>query len=161
MPSTVRFVEPHPSVPRTSNISSGRGGIGNYHRQPSFTAANTYTASGPASATPLLKTPRVFTSGRGGAGNVHLSSERAIFSFDEELERMRTTAAPVYHVGRGGAGNSVDERRGSRASVSTGDGGSVRSGFSGASGDSTGGEMVRRSIDWAREMLGRRASERS
>lgn len=31
-----------------------------------------------------------------------------MFSFDEELaqqERMREHAAPVYHIGRGGAGN--------------------------------------------------------
>lgn len=35
-------------------------------------------------------------------------SERAIFSFDEELEqqlRRDARAAPIYHVGRGGAGN--------------------------------------------------------
>jgi len=46
--------------------------------------------------------------GRGGAGNVFPSSERAIFSFDEELERQlrwERDVAPVYHVGRGGAGN--------------------------------------------------------
>lgn len=52
--------------------------------------------------------PKTFTTGRGGAGNVHPSSERAIFSFDEELERQLSQerhAAPVYHVGRGGAGN--------------------------------------------------------
>lgn len=38
--------------------------------------------------------------------------ERAMFSFDEELqqqERLRAQQAPVYHVGRGGAGNLVDE----------------------------------------------------
>ena len=69
----------------------------------------------------------------------------------------------MYHVGRGGAGNSVDERRGSRASMSTGDGESMRSGFSGTSRESTGREreMVRRSIDWAKERWGRRDSERS
>ena len=36
-----------------------------------------------------------------------------MFSFDEELaqqERLREHAAPVYHVGRGGAGNLVEER---------------------------------------------------
>jgi len=35
-------------------------------------------------------------------------TERTIFSFDEELTRERVReeeAAPVYHVGRGGAGN--------------------------------------------------------
>jgi len=46
--------------------------------------------------------------GRGGAGNAFPVSERAIFSFDEELERQlrwEKDVAPVYHVGRGGAGN--------------------------------------------------------
>jgi Protein of unknown function (DUF3602) len=36
------------------------------------------------------------------------ASERPIFSFDEELERqtkMQASMAPVYHIGRGGAGN--------------------------------------------------------
>jgi hypothetical protein len=36
------------------------------------------------------------------------ASERPIFSFDEELERQRRmmqNIAPVYHIGRGGAGN--------------------------------------------------------
>ena len=37
-----------------------------------------------------------------------------MFSFDEELqqqERLRSQQAPVYHVGRGGAGNLVDEMK--------------------------------------------------
>ncbi|KAG0636728.1 hypothetical protein HOY80DRAFT_976243 [Tuber brumale] len=37
-------------------------------------------------------------------------SERAIFFFDEELERekvIRENRAPVYSIGRGGAGNIV------------------------------------------------------
>lgn len=41
---------------------------------------------------------------------MHPASERAIFSFDEELERQmrrESVVAPVYHVGRGGAGNMV------------------------------------------------------
>ena len=48
-------------------------------------------------------------SGRGGAGNAFPASERAIFSFDEELERQLRweSVAPVYHVGRGGAGNLI------------------------------------------------------
>lgn len=34
-----------------------------------------------------------------------------MFKFDEELERERrhSEAVPVYHVGRGGAGNLVNE----------------------------------------------------
>ena len=59
----------------------------------------------------LAAKPKATTTGRGGLGNVHAyseGSERAIFSFDEELERQlrrEREVAPVYHVGRGGAGN--------------------------------------------------------
>jgi hypothetical protein len=45
---------------------------------------------------------------------MHREKERAMFSFDEELaqqERLRSQQAPVYHVGRGGAGNLVDEMK--------------------------------------------------
>ena len=36
--------------------------------------------------------------------------ERRLFSFDEELAREgKVGAAPVFHVGRGGRGNVVDE----------------------------------------------------
>ncbi|KAL8672529.1 MAG: hypothetical protein Q9224_007569, partial [Gallowayella concinna] len=36
---------------------------------------------------------------------------RPMFKFDEELERERRNSevVPVYHVGRGGAGNLVNE----------------------------------------------------
>ena len=91
--------------------------------------------------------------GRGGAGNVHHPpSERAIFSFDEELERQLSQdrhAAPVYHVGRGGAGNvygraglqdarverylsGVDRRKSSDDSESQKSDSSMRSAESGA-----------------------------
>jgi hypothetical protein len=39
---------------------------------------------------------------------MYAGSERAMFSFDEELTRERAReedAAPIFHVGRGGAGN--------------------------------------------------------
>lgn len=63
-----------------------------------------------------------------------------MFSFDEELERQRKITAhqaPVYHVGRGGAGNLVDEmgekRRQSRSSAgSTSSSDSVRQSMEGA-----------------------------
>ena len=83
-------------------------------------------ASGPASQfsslsshSPSLKS-RTFLTGRGGAGNIqhHPPSERAIFSFDEELERQLSQerhAAPVYHVGRGGAGNAYGRPQDVRA----------------------------------------------
>ena len=105
--SLYNLVEPHPNV-TTPYIHTARGGAGNVVNTASTTQG--FNASGPASRHPSLFNPRrsVFTSGRGGAGNIHSNSERAIFSFDEELEReMRQTQdlAPVCYVGRGGAGN--------------------------------------------------------
>ena len=80
--------------------------------------------------------------GRGGAGNVHHFAERAIFSFDEELERdlqQQRNIAPVYHVGRGGAGNMV--RADQRSSTSASRNGST------SSSDSTEGGNIRKSLD--------------
>lgn len=123
---SLHFVEPHPSVPSTNYLYSGRGGAGNLHRYNPKELTPAQTASGPASRVALssARAAPFFTSGRGGAGNVHREHERAIFSFDEELERQRrveANPAPVYHVGRGGAGNLVDEmkpaRKGSAGSV--------------------------------------------
>ncbi|KAL2857919.1 hypothetical protein BJY01DRAFT_201504 [Aspergillus pseudoustus] len=105
-----RVIEPHPSVPHTSRpaLHTARGGAGNIISLKNTKTTDSRTATGPASLTRLdSRTPTTFTSGRGGAGNVHNSSERAIFSFDEELEREMRRAAPVYHVGRGGAGNMI------------------------------------------------------
>ncbi|KAJ5638057.1 hypothetical protein N7490_007936 [Penicillium lividum] len=110
MASNYRVVEPHPSVPHTSRpaVFTGRGGSGNVVSLKNTKTTESRSASGPASLTRLdSRIPTTFTSGRGGAGNVHSSSERAIFSFDEELERDLRRAAPVYHVGRGGAGNMM------------------------------------------------------
>jgi len=113
MPSSYRITEPHPSVPATtSTIYYGRGGAGNITRVSQVTSGP--DASGPASRVKLTPPPSNarFLSGRGGAGNVHREKERAMFSFDEELaqqERLREHAAPVYHIGRGGAGNLIDE----------------------------------------------------
>ncbi|RAL08114.1 DUF3602 domain-containing protein [Aspergillus homomorphus CBS 101889] len=110
MPGSYRVIEPHPSVPHTSRpaLHTARGGAGNVINLKGTKTTPSQTATGPASLTRLdSRVPTTFTSGRGGAGNVHSSSERAIFSFDEELERELRRAAPVYHVGRGGAGNMV------------------------------------------------------
>ena len=108
------LTEPHPSV-RRAYIHTGRGGAGNYTSVPRD-VTDGITASGPASRVTLpassSSSTRKFTSGRGGAGNVHTESERAIFSFDEELaheQRLQERAAPVYHCGRGGAGNIASE----------------------------------------------------
>jgi len=111
---TYTITEPHPSVPATHFYHAGRGGAGNITRVNPKNVTNGQTATGPASRVKLTPPPSnsLFTSGRGGAGNVHREKERAMFSFDEELaqqERLREHAAPVYHIGRGGAGNAIDE----------------------------------------------------
>lgn len=119
--SNYRVVEPHPTVPNASRraVYTGRGGSGNVVNLKDTKITTPTTATGPASLTRLdSRTPSTFTSGRGGAGNVHRSSERAIFSFDEELERDMRRAAPVYHVGRGGAGNTMYRDDSSSASLS-------------------------------------------
>ncbi|KAF2020310.1 hypothetical protein BU24DRAFT_136860 [Aaosphaeria arxii CBS 175.79] len=113
MPS-YHITEPHPSVPSSNIYHSGRGGAGNVTRVNPKNVTDGRSATGPASRVKLTPPPHnaLFTSGRGGAGNVHREKERAMFSFDEELaqqERLREHAAPVYHIGRGGAGNLVDD----------------------------------------------------
>ncbi|KAL6705068.1 hypothetical protein ACN47E_007327 [Coniothyrium glycines] len=113
MPS-FHITEPHPSV-KSSYIYSGRGGAGNAMRIKPTDVTPGATASGPASRITLSPpaSNTVYATGRGGAGNMK-RSERAMFSFDEELqaqERLRSQQAPVYHVGRGGAGNLVDEMK--------------------------------------------------
>jgi hypothetical protein len=129
--------EPHPSAPRgrsTAYLGSGRGGAGNYARYKveELTVGN--QATGPASRSAISPPPSTqkYTSGRGGMGNTFTrqESQRAIFSFDEELAREQKlmdarAKAPVYHTGRGGSGNFVDEmkpstsRTNSAASVSS------------------------------------------
>lgn len=44
-----------------------------------------------------------------------------MFKFDEELERDRrnSEAVPIYHVGRGGVGNLINEKDTSRRDSST------------------------------------------
>jgi hypothetical protein len=112
------LIEPHPSAKPRAYLATGRGGAGNYSPAP-LNLTPGPDARGPAFRTSIhnpsvssstLSSSRSanFYSGRGGAGNVRPSNERAIFSFDEELERQMSQerkAAPVYHVGRGGAGN--------------------------------------------------------
>ncbi|KAL9071572.1 MAG: hypothetical protein Q9161_004139 [Pseudevernia consocians] len=89
-----------------------------------------------------------YSTGRGGVGNMlGADEERRMFSFDEELAKEgKVGAVPVYHVGRGGQGNAVDEGAGRRES-----GGSIGSKGSAA------GDGVRGSLDWIRG-LGRKGS---
>jgi len=150
-----QFIEPHPSVPSSHYIYSGRGGAGNHKRYNPSDLTPSQTASGPASRAPLASRspPAYYTSGRGGAGNLHKAGERAMFSFDEELERqsrMMDQSAPVYHIGRGGAGNSVDEMK-PGSGVRKGSGGSNASRAS-ADSNASAGSKARRSLDgmWAK-----------
>ncbi|KAF2008165.1 hypothetical protein P154DRAFT_528783 [Amniculicola lignicola CBS 123094] len=113
MPS-YHITEPHPSVPASHYYYAGRGGAGNATRVNPKEITQGPDATGPASRIQITTPPpnALFASGRGGAGNMHREKERAMFSFDEELaqqERLRERAAPVYHIGRGGAGNLIDE----------------------------------------------------
>lgn len=113
--------EPHPSVRKnkTNYIQAGRGGAGNYARYTDAELTSGPTATGPASRTKLVPPPNThsFTTGRGGAGNTFKNrseSPRRIFSFDEELRREQrimdnAAKAPVFRIGRGGAGNMVNE----------------------------------------------------
>ena len=42
-------------------------------------------------------------------------AEERMFQFDEEMLRRSDAQAPVYHIGRGGAANWIDEREASLA----------------------------------------------
>jgi hypothetical protein len=132
MPSRYQITEPHPTA--HSYIHSGRGGAGNTFKAPKTTNAS--TAVGPASLfeTGLPQTSTKFSSGRGGAGNIRDTAEKAIFSFDEELQRQVTRDqkakdGAVWHVGRGGAGNWATIRPSSGRKDSSSSADSERSGF--------------------------------
>lgn len=147
--SSYKVVEPHPRAP-TTYIHTSRGGAGNIVKADPITKGP--DATGPASRHPTLRNPNrsVFTSGRGGAGNLHSNSERAIFSFDEELEaqmRQMQDLAPVCYVGRGGAGNKAFVNPVARL-LETSDSESVRSDRSDLSTDS-GVAVINRKFKWS------------
>ncbi|KAL8743101.1 MAG: hypothetical protein Q9190_004509 [Brigantiaea leucoxantha] len=149
MPFTLRTTEPHPTTTSSSRLPTGRGGAGNFTRPPPPSALPTTTsylnpssaaavkAATASTSTSAITSQRYYATGRGGAGNYHSVAdpqERPVFKFDEELERERRGSecnVPVYHVGRGGAGNLVVDRRenanGNGSARSSSDGGSVRS----------------------------------
>jgi hypothetical protein len=141
------LVEPHPHA-TTPYIHTARGGAGNTFKATSSANSFTIPVSIPRKSVEH-KQPSTFKSGRGGAGNVHQSSERAIFSFDEELERQmrqQEAMAPVYHVGRGGVGNMIytDSSSARRNDPETS---STRSTSSVESGADTATRTVRRSLE--------------
>ncbi|KAL9598766.1 MAG: hypothetical protein Q9219_004263 [cf. Caloplaca sp. 3 TL-2023] len=127
MPFSLRLSEPHPTVTSSTRLPTGRGGAGNFTRPPPPSALPPTTTVVDPSSSSIHSTSssksNKFITGRGGAGNVHDASEqRPMFKFDEELERERRNSetVPVYHVGRGGAGNLIKDmstaRRDSSAS---------------------------------------------
>lgn len=103
-----RIFEPHPTVPQKGGyIGGGRGGAGNFKKYKGDELTQGAIATGPASLAPLTRptVKRIVPSGRGGAGNMVLESEESIFQFDEDMAKKRDIEAPVYRIGRGGAGN--------------------------------------------------------
>jgi len=92
-------------APHSAFYHTGIGGAGNYRKLSASEIASPKTKSND-----VKPKARPFYGGRGGVGNAHSASERAMFSFDEELQRdklRRESVAPMYAVGRGGAGNIV------------------------------------------------------
>ncbi|KAL6721436.1 hypothetical protein ACLMJK_000539 [Lecanora helva] len=121
--------EPSPTYPKT--FGYGRGGAGNRTSRPSTLPPSTLKATNTHdlhTTHPQNHGMPSYSTGRGGAGNMHSAdTDRRIFSFDEELAKQgKAIASPVYHIGRGGQGNAVHERRGSESSG--GSEGSERSG---------------------------------
>ncbi|KAL8812190.1 MAG: hypothetical protein Q9223_000306 [Gallowayella weberi] len=117
MPFSLRLSEPHPSTTSSTRLPTGRGGAGNFTRPPPPSALPSTTTTINASSSASISSSsssknNKFVTGRGGAGNFHAAHEqRPMFKFDEELERERrhSETVPVYHVGRGGVGNLVNE----------------------------------------------------
>ena len=119
------FVEPLPYPSKGQRyIHTGRGGAGNCSILPPSNLTNKHNShvnhQHHQPSLPALSSPRTVSFGRGGVGNMHTQTqptstpqhprERAMFPLDEELEAQlrqarNTPMAPVYHVGRGGAGN--------------------------------------------------------
>ncbi|CAF9913872.1 MAG: hypothetical protein GOMPHAMPRED_008048 [Gomphillus americanus] len=126
MPATYHLTEPFPA-PSQQYAFTGRGGAGNVTRSRPVAKATEPATNGLylVQSTQPYPSPRnlqtnkatirkAYVSGRGGIGNLHPAAERAMFSFDEELERARkleSTLAPIYHIGRGGEGNMVHAGR--------------------------------------------------
>jgi len=160
---TYRVTEPHPSLPQTTYMHSGRGGAGNTkHIDPTSCSTSTGVTSSSFTNSSASRTPAItssyYATGRGGLGNMHAAylSERPIFSFDEELERqarMQASMAPVYHIGRGGAGNLVASTDGAgmarRTASSLGEG-SSSSKASSSAGPSSGAMRTSLEGTWSR-----------
>lgn len=105
------FEHPHSTFySKRPTVHTSRGGASNVAPRDKVTSFSQSTGAPTSTTGPHHNSPKELRSfGRGGAGDVYYnSSEWAIFSFDEELEcqlRRETEAAPIFHVGRGGAGD--------------------------------------------------------
>ena len=148
--SSVSVVEPHPTVPKGGYIGGGRGGAGNFKRYKPEDLTPGPTATGPSSRITLpkpFKRQNALLTGRGGSGNLFKvpADEERVFQFDEEMVKSRESRAPVYHIGRGGAGNWNDEREGSSQRKSTRQDSSASS-DSTHSDDSDGSNQVRAAL---------------
>lgn len=155
MSRNVSVTEPHPSVARRPGgfIGSGRGGAGNYQSYKPTDLTEGPSATGPAARISLRQpAPRAVKVGRAGAGNIFppRQSEERVFQFDEELVKKREHAASVYHIGRGGQGNLIDETK--PRTQRTGSSGSTSSVESDRS-------SVRRSVEGAFGRLQRKISK--
>ena len=158
MSSFYAFEPRHPtSYSKRPAMHSSRNGAGSV--APRDKATSFGQSTGPPTSTAGLRhndprEPRL--PGRGGIGDVYCSSsEWAIFSFDEELERQlkrEKEAAPIFHVGRGSAGDAVHpgEYRSTRKRSETS---STRSNSSAGSESDRTADKSRRNIE--REVAGR------
>lgn len=160
MSRTYSVTEPHPSVVKGGYIGTGRGGAGNYKHYKSSELSAGPSATGPAARVTLPQPEtRNVAAGRGGAGNMFratppaFEAEQRVFQFDEEMVKRREAAAPMYHIGRGGAANFVDETK-PRANRM----GSTDSTASISSERST-GSSVRRSVEGAFGRMTRKLSK--
>lgn len=93
--------------PTSARALTGRGGAGNVRKPSDASSVGRPTLNG-------FK-PRSSSESSTSSVSSSDAGEQAIFSFDEELardQRMRDNAArtPVYHIGRGGAGNAFVSR---------------------------------------------------
>ncbi|EGD94829.1 hypothetical protein GTR04_5431 [Trichophyton interdigitale] len=105
-----RMLDLNPLSAQENTMYSGRGGAGNFHplKNSAISPSSSISSTRTLSSRLGFNARQLLPGGRGGLGNFHSSSEYAIFSFDEELEQQlkrEKDVAPVFHIGRGGAGN--------------------------------------------------------
>jgi len=122
MSNTFQIIEPQLSA-SASRLRSGRFGAGNLTKTPPIQTQGFGAPVPPrVSTSPTsFRRQQNFAARRGRADSVCYLEELAIFSFDEELQQQlrRVHVAPVYHVGRGCAGNATYNSRARRKDLET------------------------------------------